>query len=998
MDIHYSAFISYRHHPEDIKVATEIQHSLERYHIPLALKKQQKKIDKLFRDKEELPITSDLNDDIEIALKHSDFLIVICSIHTKESTWVQKEIETFLKYHERSRVLTVLVNGDPYDVIPDILLHNQVTDPVTGETKIVDVEPLSCDWRVPSKRQRLHEELPRLAAALLFCSYDELRQRQRQYRQRKMVAIFSAALTASLAFSAYFLYNSIRIHKANLQIQENYEEALRNQSRHLASAAQERLDSGDRLTAIALVQAALPDGENQRPFVPEAEYVLNTALGVYSNDTDPVAIGAVSPGINAKVQQLWLSEDSKVLCLLDQRNSVTIWDTQTLEQTGMIQQITEKKLLITPDNKILVQNDTTLYCYGTDGNCLWEIGDCADFAGLDGNTRILAICTQGPEEESICILDPADGSIRTKTDADQKGNGYYFPLEQYRQDSAILLRRIGINTKEFALLDMTTGQYCYFAPDEAVTAKGVTKEGNLLFTREIGTSMIGWFDSNRMSAPNHILLGCYSFDAAQILWETEIISYAPSSFSWLEEIPGTNKLLYACGSTFCVLDGVSGTVEKRCDAASAIIACQVEETYAHAVLEDGYMCKFNYEQSYCFDAQCMYAPLYRAAIGECYAALRESENIVTLYQTVKPSCQSVYNFPQYPSYKQVLPWGDGLIYVDREGIALLDLETQTEAWRVDASGAEVLGFNAAGDQLYATEGKEVLAIDLATRESRRYSLPVEVSPESYITAYVNGIAFASEQIVYQYRLGEDTYLACYTPGADTARQFLLYRQESRPEGVADGSLKILAATDRYAWLKDSNKAILEVELTTGLVRVITLDGGETFALSPDGMRFAAVISETILLGTPGTEETMTLEIPDGTAKSLWFFEEQLLALSDNQMLYRYDLNGKLLSQTELKISMLRDVALYREEGKLILQISNICNIIDLESWCLLGYVENCVTYLEANNQFICKDVNGNFVAFPLYSVEELLEVAKQQLGNFTLSQEQKYAYGLLENK
>lgn len=85
MAIHYNAFISYRHHPDDIRVAADIHRSLERFHVPRSIRKRTGKIERLFRDKEELPITSNLTDDIDEALKNSDWLIVICSVHTKES-------------------------------------------------------------------------------------------------------------------------------------------------------------------------------------------------------------------------------------------------------------------------------------------------------------------------------------------------------------------------------------------------------------------------------------------------------------------------------------------------------------------------------------------------------------------------------------------------------------------------------------------------------------------------------------------------------------------------------------------------------------------------------------------------------------------------------------------------------------------------------------------------------------------------------------------------
>lgn len=109
----YNAFISYKHAALDNKIAEDIIKKLERYHIPKNIQKStgHKKIDRIFRDKDELPITNDLNDTISSALANSEYLIVICSTNTKKSTWVEKEIETFLKNHTKNHVLTVLADG-----------------------------------------------------------------------------------------------------------------------------------------------------------------------------------------------------------------------------------------------------------------------------------------------------------------------------------------------------------------------------------------------------------------------------------------------------------------------------------------------------------------------------------------------------------------------------------------------------------------------------------------------------------------------------------------------------------------------------------------------------------------------------------------------------------------------------------------------------------------------------------------------------------------------
>ena len=72
----YDAFISYRHAPLDMEVAKKLHKTLETFHIPKSVQKKtgKKKISRVFRDQEELPIGSDLNDNISSALRESEYL------------------------------------------------------------------------------------------------------------------------------------------------------------------------------------------------------------------------------------------------------------------------------------------------------------------------------------------------------------------------------------------------------------------------------------------------------------------------------------------------------------------------------------------------------------------------------------------------------------------------------------------------------------------------------------------------------------------------------------------------------------------------------------------------------------------------------------------------------------------------------------------------------------------------------------------------------------
>ena len=235
----YNAFISYRHAELDTKVAEHVQRSLEHFYVPHAIRKKtgKNKIERIFRDKDELPITSDLTDTISNALEKADYLIVICSPNTCESIWVQREINFFLKNHDKSKILTVLADGEPNDVIPEILKTDErVIKEADGTERTikVNIEPLSCDYRMPLNKAK-KEEIPRLAAAVLGCSYDELVRRQRSYKTRRLMIVSAIVAAAAIAFGVYM---TVAKRRSDALLRES----LYNQSRFLANEAELLLD------------------------------------------------------------------------------------------------------------------------------------------------------------------------------------------------------------------------------------------------------------------------------------------------------------------------------------------------------------------------------------------------------------------------------------------------------------------------------------------------------------------------------------------------------------------------------------------------------------------------------------------------------------------------------------------------------------------------------------------------------------------------------------
>ena len=107
-----------------------------------------------------MPISFNLASNIQEALEQSEVLILMCSPNSIKSEWVQREVETFLKSHSKEQVLTVLLEGEPEKVFPEVLCYEErkvESEDGTEQTVKVKIEPMAADIRgkirVRSKRR-----------------------------------------------------------------------------------------------------------------------------------------------------------------------------------------------------------------------------------------------------------------------------------------------------------------------------------------------------------------------------------------------------------------------------------------------------------------------------------------------------------------------------------------------------------------------------------------------------------------------------------------------------------------------------------------------------------------------------------------------------------------------------------------------------------------------------------------------------------------------------
>lgn len=374
----YDAFISYRHTPLDMEIAKKVHVGLETFKVPVPVKKKtgKNKIERVFRDQEELPIGSDLNDNISGALANSEWLIVICSPRTPESYWVCKEIETFIKMHDREHVLAVLVEGEPDESFPKLLLSDEDGNPV---------EPLAADVRGENKairNKKFKTEILRLAAPVLGCSYDDLRQRHKERIMKKRLTTAAICASAVAVCGVSFgIYNAAVARKMSRLADEKqqladdktrladeilvqYKDKQINQSKYLAKESKELLENGDRKSAVKAALEGLP-GQEDRPYVPESEYALANALYAYDSGGE----FGYDRGLEHKetVKEMYLSSDGAFVVSTDYLNNVYVWDDSTWECKSEIAGDGCNVVYANADkNGIYVVTEDAYVCYGFD--------------------------------------------------------------------------------------------------------------------------------------------------------------------------------------------------------------------------------------------------------------------------------------------------------------------------------------------------------------------------------------------------------------------------------------------------------------------------------------------------------------------------------------------------------------------------------------------------------------------------------------------------------
>ena len=349
----YWAFISYSH--QDKTWGDWLHKGLETYRVPKKLVGSEgfdgpvpKRAFPVFRDREELPGSSDLGENISDALNQSRYLVVICSPRSARSIWVNEEIKSFIAIGKINKIVCLLVDGEPFSSTNECLPHALCSLPQQ------DREALNL-VRVGSGKQEERNAILEILSRILGIESSQLlsldRRRSRFQRMASVAAVIFAIAGGMVTWNV---------------VQEKEWNRLKHESLLLAEQSLQQTAAGNTMQGIQQALNALPRSleHQERPYLIEAEAALFKAVWhqnqskTFKLEGDQGALRAAHFSADGHhiVTSLKHSWDETV----PSDRSTRVWDAET----GMVvlrlegDKETVAKAVFSPDNrKILTKSE-----------------------------------------------------------------------------------------------------------------------------------------------------------------------------------------------------------------------------------------------------------------------------------------------------------------------------------------------------------------------------------------------------------------------------------------------------------------------------------------------------------------------------------------------------------------------------------------------------------------------------------------------------------------
>lgn len=316
----YFAFISYKR--EDEEWAKKLQYKLEHYKLPSNLNGRTdlpKEIRPIFRDQSDLA-GGVLADEINDALEHSKFLIVICSPRAAQSEWVGKEVQAFMDMGRADKIIPFIIGGtahaqNPQDECFPLSLREM---PPHQELLGVNINEIGRDAAAV-----------KVVAQMFGLKFDELWQRHEKEKRNRRRFLFSGITIFAmliLGFTGWIWRQNVEIKHQNTKIKEKEWKMMENLSRAVAEKACDLVNEGDSYLAQRLLLEVLPNNltDSTKPYTLEADNTLRYAIfknsaildhgdyndAVFSSDGKKIA------SITSSMIKIWNVENGQLLHVL----------------------------------------------------------------------------------------------------------------------------------------------------------------------------------------------------------------------------------------------------------------------------------------------------------------------------------------------------------------------------------------------------------------------------------------------------------------------------------------------------------------------------------------------------------------------------------------------------------------------------------------------------------------------------------------------------------
>ncbi len=1016
---HYNAFISYKHAPEDNKVAEAVHKGLERFHIPRKIRKKTgiKKISRIFRDKDELPITSDLSDSIAGALSDSDYLIVICSTNTKESAWVPREIEYFLKNHSKKQIFTVLVNGEPYDVIPDILKYEEsIVKDEDGNERCVQIptEPLSCDYRMSPKKAK-RTELPRLVCGIIGCSYDELMNRRRQYRMKQFTFVASLVLLVMAAFCAYMYYSRDRIHK-------NYLESLRNQSRYLANESVNLLEKEQRITALQLALEALPSSdEDDRPVTAEAVKALTDATLAYESSNGNNINAAWNYQMPGTVTAFRVSNDGKKLAIRDEGSVIGLWDTQDHNRILYIDD---------PDLPVLgtefLNNDLfaawdrkTIRAYDTvSGEKKWEYSLSDNMFETGKELMLGKGCLYIPTYEKVFLkIDIGSGKM-TKSIPIPEKEGY--------EDASVVECKLSPNEKKIAFRGLVGwGSYVYGLLD--------IETGNIEFSDLVEGMVkdIEWIDDDTfvLATTSIDMDGSMSYGSAQLLstdhsdiicilasdlsekWKTDFVCNGVAIESGFKKL-GKDSLAYYSGNVVTVYDSATGDMKYTSNVNDSVLDVSDADgdgIPVYITSGGGYA-----TPALSVDKDAVYYNKFFAdelisviVHNGVYARQRYGHEVIFYGTHVydeewKEVCENAgytgsVRASRLEDCLALLLTEDDLVKVD---VFTLGDDADHISVKIDSERAyayNLLGIHAGQVYLgYDNSGSyDLVSVDISSKEVKRETLF-----ETFTTA--DDALFAKDgKLVYIYKT-EDIKPCLAIYDIDTKEK----KDIKIPDEVGYITHPpVFYEEEGAVCIQGDNEYVIDIASGKCSKTETPEEWSEgcCYSQNSENGLHALTDGRSILVADINGKVTNSIRCPGLTPLGIVFEGGDLVVMYSDGGLFRYDTEtGALIKKIEASVYFgYKGVAEFetdKDTGLMYISMENLVDVIDLDNGVEIAHITDCYGHHKGRDIFITrakesgKDYRIGY--YKRYSVKELIDKAKDILKGARLPEDVRSRYGI----